>query len=669
MRMLIKSLKIILIVFISSSLCLQSAFPQAVLPTPKYISLIQQKVNTFFVYPTEAENKGWEGIVKVRFTLGPDGRIKDIDVAESSGYPLLDAAAMLAVRDASPYPFPEDIGKMDEDTEIILPVNFMRPKEWKPADKDKFRSSLYNKWKEPLAVKIPKDTQNEQKAKALAQAMAQSKIQTQIQAPAKDKKEKETYPPPEQKTEEQAPIIVPDEAEEISAPLVEADREETSQETGKKEEPKDLPYFIEVALRNNQPTKVARQEIELAQLKVTEAKRNLFPTFKTQAYHTDGDVYKVDYHEEEVKVQLDQPIFYGGRLVNTTQQSRVNLEITKKNYDRLKLDVIQKAETAYYNLVAAKIHLGQKEDIRQEAQALLNKIEHLSKIGMAIPLEVTSSRSWLRQIDFQIDSIKQDLYMAELTFKQVLNIKDTPIVNAKELEAKPLDLSLDKCLEIAYKNRPEIYLSQLLVKFNDFGQRVESNKKNSMTVDFSGSYGYYRGAYKTEPMKQSNNWYVGVKASQPWGANTMNAAYSQEHSQPRFGQTSPTASRTVSGEFSILDNLKRLSDKKKADIDLNRSISDFDESLKTITFEVQDAFLNYQKAVLQLKASKAEMQFRRNEAKVTEIRSMVGEVSLSNSMEAYYSLSEAQTKYIQALSNYQLSLANLKKATGYGLAL
>ncbi|MDD5669567.1 MAG: TolC family protein, partial [Candidatus Omnitrophica bacterium] len=104
-------------------------------------------------------------------------------------------------------------------------------------------------------------------------------------------------------------------------------------------------------------------------------------------------------------------------------------------------------------------------------------------------------------------------------------------------------------------------------------------------------------------------------------------------------------------------------------IDLVRALSDLNESAKTIAFEVQDAFLNYQKAVLQLNTSSAEMKFRRNEAEVIRVRAMVGETSLSNAMEALYSFSDAQTKYIQALASYYISLANLKKATGYGLKL
>ena len=39
-----------------------------------------------------------EGVIKVKFTLMPDGQIKVLDIAKSSGRPLLDETAMSAVK-------------------------------------------------------------------------------------------------------------------------------------------------------------------------------------------------------------------------------------------------------------------------------------------------------------------------------------------------------------------------------------------------------------------------------------------------------------------------------------------------------------------------------------------------------------------------------------------
>lgn len=614
-RMLHKISQIFLIFSTLIYLLLAKGYAEPLFLNPEYVGLIQQKINSCLIYPQEAQAKGWEGIVKVKVTLAPDGRIKEIDIAESSGYPLLDAAAILAIKDASPYPFPGNTTELGE-LEMVVPVSY-------------------------------------EQAKTLSQVSAES-------MPLSTPEKRLTAEVPTQEIIEQSQNLAQTPGQEPTQP----------QESQGITSPPELTRFLYLALQNNQPTKVAHEEIELAYLKILEAGRNFLPTLKIMAYSTTGEVYKLDYEEREAKIEANQPLFYGGRLIGAMRQAKVNLEITQKNYDRLKLDVMQKAETAYYNLIAGKMNLQQKEIILQEAKDLLQKIRKLAVAGVLIPIEAESANSWYEQLQLQMDATKQDLYMAELTFKQVLNIKETPKIETQVLdEAKRLDLNLDNCLEIAFKNRPEIYLSELLVKFNDYGQQVESIKNNAFTIDLTSSFGSYEGAYKTEKMRQSENWYIGFKATKPLGASTLNSAYTKDKTQPRFGQTSPTESSTVSGELNLLDNLRRLSDKKRADIDLQRSMSDFDETLKTITFEVQDAFLNYQKALLGLTTAENEIKFRRAQTEVIKIRSMVGETSLSSVMEVLYSLAEAQTKYIQALANCQISLANLKKATGYGLKI
>ena len=326
--------------------------------------------------------------------------------------------------------------------------------------------------------------------------------------------EKETIPTRKPEPEEKTPLSqlkeeIPPAEEEVHPPQL---KEKTPLP-----QPEELKRFIELAIKNNQPTQIAREEIKLAQLKIKEAQRNLFPAFKLGSYLTDGEVgglYK--YEERELKAQLDQPVYYGGRLRNTFKQSEVNLEITKRNYDRLKIDVAHKTEVAYYNLVANRVNLRIQRAIREEAKKVLYIVQEQSVADLVTPLELTSTQSWYEQINFQIDSVKQDLAMSKLSFMQVLNISESPEITLQELEIKELNLYLNTCLEMGLKHRPEIYLSEQLVKYNQYGKKVEEGK-NKFTIDLTTSYGFYQGAYETEPMTAAHNWYIGLKATKPWG--------------------------------------------------------------------------------------------------------------------------------------------------------
>lgn len=712
--------KAVILVILINSLILSSSFlwalPQVGLPNAEYFALVQQKIGGFLFYPQEARLKGWEGVVALKLTIARNGDLKALDIAKSSGYPLIDEAAMSAVRNASPYPSLENYLEAEE-LEIVIPLNYaglieapVPEKKITPAEKAQPIPKeislpyldLVRKAAQPDLVEkfIYESGIRHYQAGRYEEALAEFKkaliinpaSQTAWDYIDRIRLRQEGIPVPGELAQPIPEEIhlphlgkkppTPGILEGMEEELIEAikERKEIALTRLDKEptvpKPEDLKpvlpaleglqEFMQLAIRNNQPSQIARQEIELARLKIREAQRNLLPAIKLVGYNTDGEVSKVEYEEREIKAQLDHPIFYGGRLRNSLSQARVNLEITERNYDRLRVDVAHKTEVSYYNLIASRMNLKAQQAIRKEARQILFIVQRQFEADLVIPLEMASAQSWYEQINFQIDSTKQDMKMAELTFMQVLNVAKPPEISPQKLGIKKFDIDLDECLGVGLKNRPEIYLSELLVKFNQYGRKIERSK-NNFTVDLTTSLGHYQGAYKTEPIEDSDNWYIGIKATKPWGTSTTTTSLTSEETQPRFGQTSPTKAYTLSAEINLLDNLALLSDNKKAEIELQRAISDLNETSKTINFEIKDAYLNYQKALLQATTTQSETEFRRHQVNILKIRAQAGETGFASVIEGLVSLSRAQASYTQALANYFISLANIKQATGYGI--
>lgn len=79
-------------------------------------------------YPNEARRRGLHGDVLMTVTLNRDGSVKSIDIVQSSGQPLLDAAAQRIVRLSAPFPaIPEDKDRIDE-------LNITRTWQFMPND-------------------------------------------------------------------------------------------------------------------------------------------------------------------------------------------------------------------------------------------------------------------------------------------------------------------------------------------------------------------------------------------------------------------------------------------------------------------------------------------------------------------------------------------------------
>ncbi|MDP3937576.1 MAG: energy transducer TonB [Deltaproteobacteria bacterium] len=69
------------------------------------IAEIHARIQAALLYPREARRRGVEGTVHLRFALAEDGRVRRVDVRESSGARLLDRASIETVRRAQPFPF------------------------------------------------------------------------------------------------------------------------------------------------------------------------------------------------------------------------------------------------------------------------------------------------------------------------------------------------------------------------------------------------------------------------------------------------------------------------------------------------------------------------------------------------------------------------------------
>lgn len=75
----------------------------------KYLMDMKSRIEFYWEYPQLAARNGWQGSLKVDFKINRDGSVSDVSLERSSGYPMLDDAAITAVRLSAPFPpFPEN---------------------------------------------------------------------------------------------------------------------------------------------------------------------------------------------------------------------------------------------------------------------------------------------------------------------------------------------------------------------------------------------------------------------------------------------------------------------------------------------------------------------------------------------------------------------------------
>lgn len=75
-----------------------------------------------FRYPRRAQKRGWEGTVVISLRILPDGQLTDIQVANSSGVPVLDRAALRSLSEVS---ISRHVAWLDgREIDMLIPVEY-----------------------------------------------------------------------------------------------------------------------------------------------------------------------------------------------------------------------------------------------------------------------------------------------------------------------------------------------------------------------------------------------------------------------------------------------------------------------------------------------------------------------------------------------------------------
>ncbi len=74
-----------------------------------YLQGLKRRIELIWKYPETARRDGLQGSLIMRFSIGKSGKLENVEIVRSSGYPMLDEAAKQALEDANPYnPLPDN---------------------------------------------------------------------------------------------------------------------------------------------------------------------------------------------------------------------------------------------------------------------------------------------------------------------------------------------------------------------------------------------------------------------------------------------------------------------------------------------------------------------------------------------------------------------------------
>ena len=89
----------------------------------KYSNLVKKRILNAITYPSAAKEAGFQGTVNLSLKLSPQGELLESKIKGTSGYRVLDDAALQKAQETSPYPpFPPDI--KDNEMWVDIPITY-----------------------------------------------------------------------------------------------------------------------------------------------------------------------------------------------------------------------------------------------------------------------------------------------------------------------------------------------------------------------------------------------------------------------------------------------------------------------------------------------------------------------------------------------------------------
>lgn len=424
---------------------------------------------------------------------------------------------------------------------------------------------------------------------------------------------------------------------------------------------------INLGLVNHIPTKIAQEEIFLAKYKVSESKRQLFPQAKLKYKNTagtSGDPSKnEDFKGNEYSIEFQQNIWTGGKYRSLYNQSRVNLAVARKNYEKSKAEFVFEVTQAYYNFVFAKEKLKNKLELKRIIEELLVIAEKQFNAKALTLSEILEARSQLEEVNFQVKQIQNDYDLALLAIQQLLSQTLNVKIDVADIP-EPFIFNLDenKLTEVAYKNRRDYQVNKLLVLFNKYAVEI-AKKKEKFNVELSGSYGKKDEYYVSEQVDLQNEYYIGVKVSKSFGPHTLEANVIDQDKVPQVGAT--TSSNFNSEEVALkLWDQKTKTTVTEANIAYHKALSDLENSKRSLIHDIRSSIYSVYEAEAKIKNDKSLAALASEELRSTRAKQKADQASIVQVMRAESKTWNEKTDLLSDQADYYINIAKLNKNVG-----
>lgn len=398
-----------------------------------------------------------------------------------------------------------------------------------------------------------------------------------------------------------------------------------------------LERCLEIALGNNPQINAAFHDVLASDTRIKQVWSNYFPQFSWQTGYTRikqlqlsdalGRNLTFNYYVLG-QITLQQMLYDFGVTQNQATIRKLEYEGQKSTLSETINTVIYETKDAYFNLLYAYENKRVAENTVAQYTMFYDQAKAFYEIGLNPKVDVTIAESNLSNAKLQLIQASNSVNLAIARLNNVMGVPFIEPYDVKErLRYEPVDITLEKAVEIARDSRPDLKLAE--TKVETAKQTLKLVKKSyfpTLSIEgqgqvggksFTSNYGYNIGGYLNFP--------------------------------------------TINGML-IKNEIK------EARYLYDKEIANAINTQNQIFLEIQNAYLTLVEKKNQIPVAILQVKQAKENYELSYGRYRVGEADPIELKEAQTTYQTAQLNYYGALYQYNVAKASLEKAIGKNLA-
>lgn len=330
---------------------------------------------------------------------------------------------------------------------------------------------------------------------------------------------------------------------------------------------------------------------------------------------------------------LHENIFTGFRRWNAYEKSELNKEYTKAYKDNVTLSLTITVQENFLALLKAREQVRSAQDSVTRLGSQLKVTQAFYEVGLKPRLDVL-------QAEVNLAQAQDDLLQAENVVEtQIARLNtllqedlDSDVEYVGELAYVPFNLTLEECLDRAYKNRPDMILAN---KAMEMGVRDERIAASALYPQIAADF----------------NW-------SSWG-DDMAVTGGDEYHRTEFSEWSATVGLSWTIDFGVTWYTMR-----EAQHGVRQLRAEERRIRQEATYDVKSKHLNIHEAEQRIKVARKALEQAKEAYRMAVARYQAQVGTNTDVLDAQASLTSAEANLTAAMADYLSALANIYVAIG-----